>query len=65
MKERVCETRWPIGGSVARCRHLVTRRVFEKAKNGRGDDLKNIAGRGSMSKHRKRLSATHATLFGP
>lgn len=40
MKERVCEMRWPPGGNVM---HLVTRRVFEKAKNSRGDDLKNMA----------------------
>ena len=43
MNERANETRWPIDGSSRRCKHLVRWRVFEKAMNSRGDDLKNMA----------------------
>ena len=65
MNERTNETRRPMGGRVGRCIHLVGWRVLEKAMNDRGDDLKNMVWSqyGSVSKHRRRLSATPAILF--
>jgi hypothetical protein len=54
VNERTNETRWPIDRGVMRLKRLVRWRVFEKAMNGRGNDLKNMAWSRYKSKHRKR-----------